>query len=382
MTNPYSLGAVADVVDCEHKTASPAESGQEYGFSIGTSDIRAGRLVLDQAKRVDRATFDLWTRRATPVPGDLILAREAPVGQVGRVPVATPVCLGQRTVLIKVNPVMASDQFIHYLLLAPAAQNWMRERSAGSTVAHLNVADIREIPLSPFPPVEEQRRIAGALGVLDDHIEANRGLVVALGQMQAAAFSNAWDGKTRHLGDVAQVTMGQSPPGASYNECGDGMVFYQGVRDFGWRFPSRRVWTTAPTRRAAAGDVLVAVRAPVGKTNVAVETTALGRGLAGVRAPGRQATLLQSLSVDPRIWDPHQGTGTVFAAINAQGLRTLRIPWVDDARLEAGLATMDSAIFDLSVEMVRIAAVRDQLLPLLMSGRVSVDEAWEAVPGV
>lgn len=177
---------------------------------------------------------------------------------------------------------------------------------------------------------------------------------------------------TERLGEVADITMGQSPPGSTYNEGGEGTPFYQGVRDFGWRFPSRRVWTTAPTRIAHEGDVLIAVRAPVGETNIATETTALGRGVAGARAVGRQATLLQALTADPAIWDVHQGTGTVFASINKSGLNDLPVPWVDDEALEQRLAAGDASIRGLHDEIADLTRTRDELLPLLMSGRVRV----------
>jgi type I restriction enzyme S subunit len=213
------------------------------------------------------------------------------------------------------------------------------------------------------------------LGALDDLIETNRRLARALADQQLAEFRRCWDGKTRaRLGEVATVTMGQSPPGDTYNESGDGATFYQGVRDFGWRYPSRRVWTTAPTRLAHAGDVLVAVRAPVGELNLAVETTALGRGLGALRSDGRQATLFQALQADPRLWDVHQGTGTVFASINKAGMAGLQIPWVESESLESTLEVLDVAISDLSVEIADLTTTRDELLPLLMSGRVRVRE--------
>ena len=73
------------------------------------------------------------------------------------------------------------------------------------------------------------------------------------------------------LSDIANIAMGQSPAGETYNENGNGMIFYQGCTDFGTRFPVPRVYTTAPTRFAKSGDILMSVRAPVGTLNVAIE---------------------------------------------------------------------------------------------------------------
>jgi len=90
------------------------------------------------------------------------------------------------------------------------------------------------------------------------------------------------------LGDLCDINMGQSPPGTTYNEIGDGLPFYQGITDFGFRFPSRRVYCTAPTRFAEEGDVLLSVRAPVGSLNVADERCAIGRGVAALRLKEKQ----------------------------------------------------------------------------------------------
>ena len=85
------------------------------------------------------------------------------------------------------------------------------------------------------------------------------------------------------LSEIANF-MGQSPDGSSYNENGNGTVFYQGRAEFGTRFPSRRLFTTQPKRMAEKGDVLISVRAPVGDLNVAYESCCLGRGLAGIQS--------------------------------------------------------------------------------------------------
>ena len=83
--------------------------------------------------------------------------------------------------------------------------------------------------------------------------------------------------KAGTLFDIANITMGQSPAGESYNENGDGMMFFQGSTDFGSRFQMPRVYTTAPTRFAKKkGDILMSVRAPVGALNIAMEDCCIG----------------------------------------------------------------------------------------------------------
>lgn len=91
-----------------------------------------------------------------------------------------------------------------------------------------------------------------------------------------------WNNGT--LIDIANITMGQSPDGTSYNEIGEGVLFYQGSTDFGMRFPSVRQYTTAPSRFAKKGDILMSVRAPVGAVNIANNDCCIGRGLSALNS--------------------------------------------------------------------------------------------------
>jgi type I restriction enzyme S subunit len=166
-TGESVLGDVGTVIDCEHRTAPRSDPNAAHGYSVGTSNVRGGRITLTSAKPVDEATFLQWTRRAVPQPGDLIFSREAPMGEVGEVPPGIPVCLGQRTVLLRVRKDRIDTRFLKYSLMAPASQQWIAENAAGTTVLHLNVADVRQIPLGVLPPLEEQQRI---VEILEDHL--------------------------------------------------------------------------------------------------------------------------------------------------------------------------------------------------------------------
>lgn len=86
------------------------------------------------------------------------------------------------------------------------------------------------------------------------------------------------------LSDIADITMGQSPSGSSYNEDGIGTIFFQGRAEFGFRFPTIRLYTTEPKRMACANDTLMSARAPVGDINVAHTDCCIGRGLAAIHS--------------------------------------------------------------------------------------------------
>ena len=168
MNKTFSLSEIANVIDCEHKTA-PTVNASIY-YSIRTTDISNGRLDFDNANRVSHDTYIAWTRRATPKTGDLILAREAPVGEVGYIKTGYEVCLGQRTVLIQIINSAVDKKYLLYYLVSPQVKHELRIRSTGSVVAHLNMKDIRAFPVS-VPSLPEQKAITAVLSSLDDKID-------------------------------------------------------------------------------------------------------------------------------------------------------------------------------------------------------------------
>ena len=139
----HSLAKLRDVseaiVDCEHKTAPTEALGIP---SIRTTDIKNGRIDLQNANKVSKETYHEWTKRLEPRSGDLILSREAPVAEVGIVPEGAKVCLGQRTVLIRPDCEQVVPRYLLYLLLTREMKHEMTSRAEGSIVPHLNMSDI------------------------------------------------------------------------------------------------------------------------------------------------------------------------------------------------------------------------------------------------
>ena len=207
------LGDVLDkIIDCEHKTA-PETVGEVYAYSIGTPHLKEGRILYSQAKPISQETYLQWTKRGEPEAGDLILAREAPVGQVGLVG-NIRVALGQRTVLLKVNKKLCVPRYLHYKLISPRMQRLMQVWSEGSTVAHLNVKDIPKLDIGNLPPLSEQRRVAEILGSLDDKIEANNALIDSLEQLVDLQVAQAREnsGELVAIADLAVQVKAQTLP--------------------------------------------------------------------------------------------------------------------------------------------------------------------------
>jgi len=167
------------IVDCLHATAPV----QEDGFPlIRTPNIGRGRLLLDGVYRVSEDTYDEWTRRAKPEADDLILAREAPAGNVAIVKNGQTVCLGQRTVHLRPDTRQVDPDFLCYYLLAPQQQGLLLAAETGATAKHVNMKDIRRLPLRNMPNIENQRRAGRFLATYDDIIENNRRRITLLEQ--------------------------------------------------------------------------------------------------------------------------------------------------------------------------------------------------------
>ena len=183
------------IVDCEHKTAPIQEEGIP---SIRTPNIGKGKLLLDGVNLVSEETYKAWTRRAEPLAGDLILAREAPAGNVAVIPENTRACLGQRTVLIRPKVDVVEPSFLAFLLLEPKTQAKLLAHSRGATVQHVNMKDIRALDVGAIPSLKVQRSIVSTLWNLDTETQRLESLyqqkLTALAALKKSLLHQAFSG--------------------------------------------------------------------------------------------------------------------------------------------------------------------------------------------
>lgn len=286
--------------------------------------------------------------------------------------------------------------FLYWTMRTRPYQRFVANSSSGTTVHHTSPNNIARYSFL-LPPLAEQKSIASFLSSLDDKIAINRRICENL-EAQAQALFKHWfidfapfkNGKfveselgmipegwrVGTLGDIAVITMGQSPAGSSYNEKGEGVIFYQGRTEFGFRYPSVRLYTTEPKRFAEPLSTLLSVRAPVGDINVATERCCIGRGLASIKSNNNCHSyifyLLQSMK---RRFDVYNGEGTVFGSINKDTLNGLKIIIPSNSILlefEEIIEEMDKKILGCHQEKLRLSTLRDTLLPKLMSGQIKV----------
>ena len=171
---------------------------------------------------------------------------------------------------------------------------------------------------------------------------------------------------------IAHIVQGNSPEGETLNETGDGMVFYQGKADFGFRFPDVRTYTTSPYRIAEKFDTLLSVRAPVGSVNMAREKCCIGRGLAAIRCDFPSFMYYTLMKIQPHL-EKYSGIGTTFNAITKDDIMAFIILQPHRSQIshfEKIVSNYDKDIMCRTEENRRLAALRDWLLPMLMNGQV------------
>ena len=239
-----------------------------------------------------------------------------------------------------------------------------------------------------------QKAIASVLGAYDDLIENNRRRIRLLEQAarmlyeewfvrlrfpghEGVIFINGmpkrW--KKSSLGELASITMGQSPKSTHYNEKGLGLPFHQGVTNFGKRFPSHQTYCTVTNRIALPGDILFSVRAPVGRINIALDRIVIGRGIAAIRSSRNQQNFLFYALKNRFFKEDLIGGGTIFSAVAKKDLyRVELIQPVDEvvSQFTDFMTPIDCQIASLQRTIGKFCLARDAMLPRLMSGEMTV----------
>lgn len=189
--------------------------------------------------------------------------------------------------------------------------------------------------------------------------------------------------EVKRLFEIANITMGQSPSGESYNEKSDGMIFFQGSTDFGWRYPENRVYTTAPTRFAKENDILLSVRAPIGTMNIAMNDCCIGRGLSSINSKDNfQSFLIYQMNYFKKKFDYLNSVGTTFGSLTKDDLYNLELYYPSTEILEKFekiVSVYDAKIKINTKQNQELAQLRDWLLPMLMNGQVKVEDVADEV---
>lgn len=309
---------------------------------------------------------------------DIIISARGTVGEMAMIPF--PMAFNQSCYGVRGRNGL-DQTFLYYLIKNCISK--LKKITHGSVFDTITRDTFDNISVS-VPDKGTQNKIASMLSQYDDKIELNERINKNLEEQAQAIYSKMFieeanpNWPTGKLSDIANITMGQSPKGDTYNEHGIGTVFFQGRAEFGFRFPQRRLYTTDPKRMAQVNDVLLSVRAPVGDLNVAFEPCCIGRGLSAIHSKdNHQSFVLYTVFSLRHKLDMFNGEGTVFGSINRDSLNSMEIilpPMEVVDQFENTVSPMDFTIRNNFKEISQLEKIRDNLLPLLLSGELDVSE--------
>lgn len=366
----------------------------KYFVDKGVAVIRGNNLSLDIHKRFKDDGFVFITEAKANELGtwaekdDIIFTAVGTIGQVGILlgnEIFTRYIISNKQLRLRVDKHLVEPLYAYYWFASPFMIDMILQRNTGSSVPLINLSVLKSL-LIPIPPKEEQIRILNILSSLDDKIDLLHRQNTTLEKMAETLFrqwfveeaKEDWEEGT--LSDEFDFTMGQSPLGTDLNDKGQGTIFYQGRTDFGFRFPTPRIYTTAPTRLAKPFETLVSVRAPVGDMNMAYEDCCLGRGVAAFRYKTNHDFYSYTYYKLRSLIEPikrFEDNGSVFGSIGKEDFKNLEniLPpkhLVADFQKQA--KPLDDKVITNTAQIRTLTALRDTLLPKLMSGEVRVSE--------
>jgi type I restriction enzyme S subunit len=416
------------IVDCVNKTAPTVPYETEFKM-IRTTNIKNGKIETQNCRFAEKKTFDKWTRRAKVERGDVLLTREAPMGEVGRVNFEENVFLGQRVVQYRANPKKLDSNFLLYSFLSPDLQYQFRRHSGtGSTVSHIRVPDCTEFEI-PLPPLGEQQKIAAVLSALDAKIDCNNRINAELEAM-AKTLYDYWFVQFDFPFDFASGKPAQN--GKPYKSSGGTMVYNPTLKreiPAGWKAgtlddlgqivggstPSTKnpdnfttngtPWITpndlsdnqgnkfitrgaqdvsdeglkdASLKKYPAGTVLLSSRAPIGYMAIARNELATNQGFKSFIPTNGYSTAFIYYTVKNSLKAITQyASGSTFKEVSAAVLKTVKIPLPDSKVVDQFSNSMEP-IFKrqdlLEQENQHLTQLRDWLLPMLMNGQVTVSD--------
>lgn len=383
---------------------------------VSAVDIATGYLDLANSKKISPEAYERL-RNGKIQRDDLLYCLRGSIGKSALVRDDSQGAIASSLVIIRGSD-RADIRFVQYFLSSPMGQRLALRLDNGSVQPNISVRDLRQLEV-PLPSIPEQAAIVEALGSIDDRIESLRqtnATLEAIAQAlfkswfvdfdpvrakaegrepegmdaaTAALFPNEFEDselgpipkgwKTENFEREFDFTMGQSPPGSTYNQDGIGVPFFQGSTDFGDVFPAERVFCTEPTRFARAGDLLMSVRAPVGALNIANIDCSIGRGLCAIRhKSGSTGFTQQSVQACLVRIENAAGEGAVFKSLSKKQLADLPVVVADGPVVDA----MVSHLEPLAARRIagarqaqRLAELRDTLLPRLISGKLRLPDA-------
>lgn len=386
-------------------------------FSLGKGKIKyitaknltkSGTIDFSKCDLIDEKAKSIINKRSDIKIGDILFSSRAPIGHCHLIKDEPDYFdIGESIFSIRVNQEIVLPEYLCLYLSSNYFIKLASQNTTGSIIQEIRISDLMNTSII-IPPKYTQKHIAESLNTIDNKIDLNNKINAELESM-AKTLYDYWflqfefpneegkpykssggkmfwneelkreipeDWEVGTLSQIANITMGSSPKGESLNDEKQGIIFYQGKTDFGFRFPVTRMYTISPVKCANIGDILLSVRAPVGSMNIANEKCCIGRGLAAIS--GKCKSFLYYMMLANQFqFDKYNNGGTTFGAITKDDLFGLKIIVPNNKiiqRFNDKICHMDKLIEKNEKENQELADLRDFLLPLLMNGQVGFKE--------
>jgi len=296
------------------------------------------------------------------------------------------------------------SEFLYYLAWSNYILPRSQELVSGSTPSRqrVDVKAFLDIPI-PLPPLPEQHRIAHALTAIQRKMETLDANITALREVKRSLMQRLFtygpdaelaETKETEIGEVpaywevvsweeiAEIIMGQSPPGDTYNENGNGIPLINGPAEYGDKHPIPVKWTTQPTKLTQIGDILFCVRGnTTGRMNVADQEYCIGRGVAAIRNREKVSDtgyiFYLALLNAAKILNIASAGGSVFPNITKSQLNNFKVPnppLSDQQKIAYYLTTLDRKIATREQEKAAVQEIFKSALHQLMTGQIRLTD--------
>ena len=367
------------VVDCPHSTPKWTANGK---IVIRNNNIKHGRIDFSSPSYTDDEHFAQRIKRAKPQPGDIIITREAPIGDVGMIPENTECCLGQRMVLLRANQSVCDNFYLLYSLQSLYVQHQISwSEGTGTTVSNLRIPHLEQIQI-PYLPLEQQAKISSVLRALEEKIENNRRLNDNLADLLQTIYQE------RFGNDILAVNQGVLSDICSYSRDKVAVSELNVITYFSTEnmlsgkagsTEATSLPTTSQTTACHKGDTLISNIRPYFKKIVYCEDKCGCSTDVLCFTPSQpcySAYLFSTLYADKFFAFMVAGSkGTKMPRGDKQQIMTYPVLLPSEEEL-AGFNTIASPlleqIYSNRVENKRLSILRDTLLPKLMSGEINV----------
>ena len=368
------------VVDCPHSTPKWTANGK---IVIRNKNIKHGKIDFSSPSYTDDEHFAQRIKRAKPQPGDIIITREAPIGDVGMIPENTECCLGQRMVLLRASQSVCDNFYLLYSLQSLYVQHQISwSEGTGTTVSNLRIPHLEQIQI-PYLPLEQQAKISSVLRALEEKIENNRRLNDNLQQQAAALFSSLYDRTNTEVRfiDLIQI-LGGGTPKTGENTYWNGNIAFFTPKDVGTPYTlitektiTEEGLSHCNSRLYPVNTVFVTARGTVGKVGMSGVPMAMNQSCYALVGKETHQLLVYFYTLKAVDRLKHKASGAVFDAITTRDFESEQIMKLSDDDAKAFLCIaepMFQKVLNNCIENLRLSTLRDSLLPKLMSGEVDV----------